>query len=636
MKRPILACAPRTARARLRRAALAPAVALTLALGSPPALAADGGLEAVVVTGTRTPRAQVDLITDVSVIDARELEGSANASIGDALARTGGAQVVANGGPAAQTSVLLRGASLSQTLVLVDGFRLSSASLGQTTFEALPWLLADRVEVLRGPASGLYGTDAMGGVVQLFSPQAVFAPRAGARASAFTADAAVGGERTRRLRADGRTASDTFALRIRAAHETSDGFDATRPSYFAHQPDRDGYRRRGAVGQAQWLPTAGTRVGAVVLGSETDTQYDDGSHPDARTLARTSLVGITGSQRLGERTSLVLRVGESRDRSEAISSFPGLFTTVQRQAAATIVHAPARGVEASAGYERLEQNVTSSGYAPGTPGRRTTDSLLASIAATPGAHIVQASLRHDRNDQYGSRTSGSIAYGYRVAPGWRAGASAGTGFRAPSFNDLYFPFYGRAAIRPETSRSVEVGAYYAAGGLSGKAVVHRARYSDLIVYAPVCPDPDPQFVFGCADNVNRATVGGLSLAIAQRAGALRWYANVDLLHAQDDTLGRRLPRRPARQASAGVDLTRGAWRIAADVLAAGPRFDDASNAVRMGGYATLDARIEHRFAPELIGYASVVNLGDRDYETASGFRPRGRTLMVGVRYGTRW
>ena len=126
----------------------------------------------------------------------------------------------------------------------------------------------------------------------------------------------------------------------------------------------------------------GILVGAVVLGSETDTQYDDGSHPDARTLARTSLVGITGSQRLGERTSLVLRVGESRDRSEAISSFPGLFTTVQRQAAATIVHAPARGVEASAGYERLEQNVTSSGYAPGTPGRRTTDSLLASIAAT--------------------------------------------------------------------------------------------------------------------------------------------------------------------------------------------------------------------------------------------------------------
>ncbi len=221
-----------------------------------------------------------------------------------------------------------------------------------------------------------------------------------------------------------------------------------------------------------------------------------------------------------------------------------------------------------------------------------------------------------------------------------------TGFHAPGFNDLYFPTNGRSTIRPEQSRAAELGLYWnppQTAGWHGKAVAFESRVRDLISYSAVCPDPDPRYSFGCADNVDRARIKGLSLGIGQTrssaagqpASGLSWYLNVDFLDPRNQTTATRLPRRATRQLSAGAEYGVGAVTFGIDLLAANRRFDDTANLNELGGYAVFNLRAAYRLTPEWQTFATVDNAGDRAYATARDYAQQGRLVMLGVRYQSR-
>jgi vitamin B12 transporter len=209
---------------------------------------------------------------------------------------------------------------------------------------------------------------------------------------------------------------------------------------------------------------------------------------------------------------------------------------------------------------------------------------------------------------------------------------------------LYFPGYGRLTIRPEQSRNTELGLYLdqrdskLKTGWHGKAVMFNNAVRDLIVYAPVCPDPDPQFAFGCADNVNRARLRGVSLELGRQLGALNWRVSADFMDPVDRTLGNLLPRRSKRQLRLALDYRVGQWLLGTDVRAESARFDDAANSVRLGGYGLINLSVRRELATGWTGFLSVSNATDKDYTTAAGFRPQGRFAMLGIRFksaGTR-
>jgi vitamin B12 transporter len=206
-------------------------------------------------------------------------------------------------------------------------------------------------------------------------------------------------------------------------------------------------------------------------------------------------------------------------------------------------------------------------------------------------------------------------------------------------------------IRPERSRSAELGLYWnqppgeggkadAAVAWHGKAVLFRSRIRDLINYAAVCPDPSPEFAFGCASNVDRARIQGLSLALGQQRqfadrsieSGLSWYLNLDILDPRNETTGTRLARRAARQLTAGAEYGQGPTTVGADVLVASRRFDDAANLAELGGYAVINLRAAYRFDRQWQAFATVSNAGDRAYATALDYVQQGRLVMLGVRY----
>ena len=619
-------------------------------------------LPGIVVTATRSPARIEDLVADVVVIEKDLARRGLN--VQEALRVGGGVQLTSHGGPAATGNVLIRGANAGHTLTLIEGFRVSSVSLGQTTFETLPLAHTGRIEVLRGPASGLYGADALGGVVQLFAPTAP----AGLQVSG---EAAFGQEGTRQLRGGLSGGSDTLSGGVLLSRDSSDGFNATTPANFAYNPDRDGYTREGVSAYLDARPGAATHLRGIVLQNRLDSDYDDGAFAGAHVRARTELVGLRGTHDLDELTQLAFRVGQSEDRSDNFSSFPGRFTSRQLQYGLSGTREVIPGIRLQLLLERLEERVRSTSYDSEAAVRRTTNSIGLVLLADQGPHLLQGSLRLDDSDGYGEQTNYSLAYGYRLGAGMRVGASYATGFHAPGFNDLYFPNYGRPVIRPERSRSAEVGFYWnrpidpgdaaragdsvrapgvangatrgAGSGWHAKAVIFQSRVRDLIAFAADCPDPSPEFAFGCASNVDRARIEGISLGVGNKAATdpsggstgLGWYVNLDFLDPRDVTTGNRLARRAARQLTAGVDYGSGPLTFGADLVVASRRFDDAANLNELGGYAVLNLRAGYQLTPDWQGFATVANAGDRDYATALDYVQQGRLVMLGVRYRTR-
>jgi vitamin B12 transporter len=282
----------------------------------------------------------------------------------------------------------------------------------------------------------------------------------------------------------------------------------------------------------------------------------------------------------------------------------------------------------TAGFERREEHLaTDAGFAVT---ERNTNSPFGIYQLRIDDHALQANLRRDDSSQYGGKTTGSIAYGYRFAPSLRVTAGYATGFKAPSFNDLYFPRVDNPNLLPETSKNLEGGVYWN-GNVEGatlevRAIVYRNRISQLIIFQ--C---DVNFVCA-AHNVNRATLEGVTLGLEARAdNGATLTASLDLQSPEDDVTGNLLPRRARRHGALTAGYPVGPARLGVELVASSLRYDDPDNEVKMGGYAFVNLTAEWAFSPGVTLFARANNIFDKNYQLAAGFSTGGRTVFAGLR-----
>ena len=579
-------------------------------------------LPQVVVTAARGPQTIEELVADVTVIGAEEIARSGAQSLSELLQRQPGVEVLRNGGPASVSAAFIRGANRGQTLLLVDGLRVASSSVGAPTLEAIPVAQIERIEILRGPASSLYGADAIGGVIQVFTRQP---------SSAFTghADAGYGTYDTRTLSAGigGRLGALRFTLD--GGGRRSDGFDATTPdAAFVHDPDRDGYASEDISASAMLTLADGHELEARVLRNRLDAQFDGGPGFDDRTITQVTSWQGASRNRWHERWSTLARIGETTDDSVSRTAFgDNAFRTRQRQYTLQndlVVPHGRLALAFERREERLDENV---GFAVTA---RNTNAAVAVWQAQRGEHALQANLRHDRSDQYGGQTTGAIAWGWRFAPAWRVTAGAGNAFKAPSFNDLYYPGFSNPGLLPEKARNVEAGLRWndrvADVALSAQANAWHNRVERLIVFQ--CDAS-----FACApQNVADATLTGVTLA-----GEARWRdttlrATLDLQDPRDDATGHLLPRRAKRHGTFVLTQTLGAAQLGVELVASSRRFDDAENTRPLAGYAIVNVTAELPLGRGVTLLARGDNVTDRDYVLATGYATGGAQLFVGVRW----
>lgn len=579
-------------------------------------------LDPVVVAATRTPQPRSTVLADVSVIEREEIERSGATGLADVLARLPGIQFVRNGGPGASTAVYLRGGEKRHTAVYLDGVRVDSQSDGGAVWEQIPLEQIDRIEVLRGPAAAFYGSDAIAGVVQLFT-------RRGQGSARPSVALTLGSHRTVLGQAGVSGSTGTLDYALSASHGRSDGFDAQTAADPGHNPDEDGWRRSAVHARLGLQVDAVHRVEATLLASRLQSGFDgytpgldDQNHHALRNAS------LAWQGRWNADATTRLQMGQTKSTYETQPSF---YRTETRLRDLTLQHEQRLGTQhLSATLERREDDLynPATAFGDALSGSRHQDGLSLGWRGDFRAHGLQAQLRHDQDSEFGGKSTGSLAWGWTFVPDWRFSASAGTSFRVPTLYQR-FSQYGNAALVPESGRNVELGLRWAARGDEASLTAWRNRVTNLIDFG----DPGPCIdSYGCYVNAGRARLQGVTLAGRMALGTLALHGSLDWHDPRNLDTDHRLPRRAKQLATLGADAELGRWTVGGEVQAVGRRWDDAANTRALGGYALLNLVVSTPVAPGLLLQARVDNLGDKAYETASTYATGGRNLQLTLRW----
>lgn len=589
---------------------------------------------AVLVTGAREALAAERLVGDLVVIDAAAIQASAADSLEDLLRREGGIQLSRSGGPGANAGLLIRGAGSGQTLVLVDGVRIGAATTGLPELEAIALATIERIEILRGPGSSLYGADAVGGVVQIFTRQGAGAPTLAARV-------AVGGYGGREASLSAGGSRSGVGLSATWSGERNRGVSVLRPGdlFGNYNPDTDGFARRNASVRADLAPAGGHRVSLLAWDAWLKSQYDGSEFappdfmPDNRgdfvTRVTQRAASLQHEARWSETWRSALRLSRQTSDSTSGATLVDAFHTERQQLDAELTWRATPRQSLTLAFVHARERAASTSYARDV--QRDNDAWVLAYAGQARPWALQAELRHDDNSVYGGVDTGRVGAALALGGGWRVRAVLGSTFRAPSFNDLYYPYYGVPTIGPERGRSAEIGLQWTAAAHEASATWFRNRVRELIAYEPdrsFCPG-DPGFDFGCARNIGRARLEGVTLSGRTSTGPWHLRARIDFLEARDADSGQRLARRAAHQEVLALEHRRPAWSMGADVVRIGRRPESGK---ALAAATTLDLRGRLQLAPAWQLEARLLNATDRDVEPARDYQALVRQAWIGLRY----
>ena len=573
-------------------------------------------LKETVISASRTPTRTDELVSDVTIVTRAEIEKFVGRTLPELLSRVAGVQFSSNGGLGKNSSINIRGSEARHTILLIDGVRYGSATTGTPVWDSIPVDMIERIEILKGPASALYGSEAVGGVVQIFirKGQIGFKPYAavtlGSESHAQFSTGLTGG------------AGDvTYALSAQKTREA--GFSATnsKVGVATFNPDRDGFEQNSLSGSIAYQINPSWKLDAGLVYADSVSRSDDGLNRDTRysSITNVARVGIEGNVLPGWKTQL--RYSHSSDTNRAIAAapalLPGLFKTTQGQVGwQNDVDTPF-GV-ALVGIENLTQSVESTTRYAIT--RRDVMSFFGGVNGNSGRHAWQANMRRDNNSQFGSNTTGLVGYGFSLTPQWRVNASYGTSFVAPSFNQLYFPGFGNITLQPEKGRNSDFGVAWSDDGHSVKFVKYDNRIRGFITSTtlPV--------------NIPQARIDGVTLSYDGTFDGLALSVSSDALNPRNELTGKRLPRRSSRQLRASADYTAGAWTFGGAVLRAGESFNDVNNTQKLEGYTVGDVYADYRFSKDWNVQAKINNVTAKVYETILGYNQPGRGVFVTLRW----
>ncbi len=579
-------------------------------------------LKETTITATRSEQPLSDVVADVSIIDRAMLDRAGAGGLSDVLSRLPGIEMARNGGPGNNTSVFLRGAENRFTAVFIDGIRVDSQSTGGAPWEVIPLSQIDRVEVLRGPAAAVYGSDALGGVIQIFTKkgEGAFSPVIGI---------GVGRYGTHKVDAGFSGSQAGFDYALGLADEKSTGFNAR--TIASANPDNDGYRSKSASARLGFQINPDHRIEATGLYNDLNSQYDSSKTLDDRNLNKLQNLGLQWSAKWSDVYTTRLSVNESTSRYETTPS-PYLTQTKLRGALfQNDLRLGAHRLSAT-----LEQRVDRLDNAP-IGKDRSQNGVALGYGFVQSGHTLQLNVRRDQDSEFGGKSTGSAAYAYAFTPQWRATASAGTAFRVPTLYQR-FSQYGVASLKPESSRNLELGLRYAEGSTSASVVAYRNTVSNLITFvngAGPCAAGTGSFP-GCYSNTARAEYSGVTLAGAYRLptalGPVDLRGSLDVQDPRDLDTGKQLARRARQHAVLGADWRVGTWLLGVDTLLSGKRYSSAGETVPMGGYGLLNLNASTRVAKDWTLLARLDNATGKVYETASTYANPGRSLYVAAKW----
>jgi vitamin B12 transporter len=585
----------------------------------PTLLSAESTLPTVVVTAERVVQTVEESLASVTVIDHQQIQQSQAQSLPELLRGVAGLSLSNTGGLGKQTSIFLRGTESNHILVLIDGVKVGSATTGSTAFEQIPITQIERIEIVRGPRSSLYGSEAIGGVIQIFT-------RKGKGEVKPNFGISAGSDKTYQATAGISGGSNQSWFSANISDIDTEGFNSCRgePNVggcFTDEPDKDGYQNFSTQLRAGYRFTNNAEIDLHWLLSKGKTDYDGGFQNQSETMQQVLGAGFRFLPT--DNWTLALKAGRSWDESDNFKDavFSSRFETqrdsvwLQNDIAVGENHLLILGID--------YQNDEVSGTTLYEVTSRDNKGVFGQYLGDFDQLNLQLSLRNDDNAQFGNYTTGSFALGYTLENKLRFIASYGTAFRAPTFNDLYFPNFSNSKLKPERSESVEIGLNQITTWGRWEINSYQTDLDDLIAFDSSTFAPE---------NIDSARIRGLEAILAIHLADWNINANLTLLNPTNQSNDKILPRRAKKALNISLDRKINQFSVGTSLYAVGKRYDDLANQRELGAYTTMDLRAGYQITKAWQVQARISNLFDKNYETVAYYNQAGRDLFITLNY----
>lgn len=581
--------------------------------------------DAIVVTASRTEQRIRDAIPHITVLTARDIRDSQALDLPSLLKREAGFEFTQNGGIGTVTGIFLRGGRSAQALVLLDGLRVEDAGFGAAAFQHIMLDQVERVEIVRGNVSSLYGSSAVGGVIQVFTKRGRGTP-----APSFELMAGSRGASNLRAGYGGQIGDTRFNLTV--SQSDTNGFSSIDPKLAPNaNPDRDGYRNTSLAGSLSHRFSPEHEVGATIFSTRGRLDYD--SAFGVPTNVHESVQDLDNAAVYWEARWLSwwksrFTLGQGSDyRTDTLNgNFANNSNTVNRQFIwdNEIRLAPEHLL--TVGAENLRQTLANSGFAQLL--RRDAGTLRGGYLGRIGRHSLQLNLRRDDYSDFGSASTHFAGYAFDLTDDWRLTASSSNAFRAPTFQDL-FGFGGNAALRPEKSRTAELGVQWAAGPHRLRVVAFDTKYEDAITF---------DLATFTVRNVRKASVQGFETSYTGRIEEFDLRASFtvqDPVEQEPNAQALQAIRRAKAFGSFSAFRSFGALRVGGEILSGGSRADgNIATFARLqeAGYTLVNLTARYQFDKNLYVAAKLENALGEKYQLVHGFNTPGRGVFLTIGY----
>lgn len=622
-------------------------------------------LNPIIVTANRTPTPSNDVLADYTYIGPEEIAQAAQTSLPELLQQQRGVQISSFGGAGNTTSVYLRGTGNAQSLILIDGVKIDSIG-GGAIWSAIPVSLIDHIEIIYGPQSTYYGSDAMGGVIQIFTKK-------GGGPTQFEASAGYGGYNTSISNASITGSIDgvnPINYSIGISQEHSSGFNtvgnnnASNSSVagsYAYPNSPTGYTRVGSTASVSQTWARGQEAGLKAFVSKNTWQYPSNDPIDADNYSPTyaglgntlpvidkqvnnlSLITAYSNNQINEIWQSQVQVSSSSNTGQNLNlnsndklDMPSYDFLWQNNIAVGDDKLQILG------ERRLQYaNMTNSNY--GSFGscinncyvsqERTTDSVAGSYQLRRGNNLATIALRNDNISSYGAKTTGNIAYGYFFTPSFRGNLNYGTGFRAPSFNDLYYPGYGTANLKPESNRNIEVGAHYEKEVYAIHLVGYNNKIENFIVPVTCTYDPNTCPQGAHPANFSLVQIRGISLGLDGKLNNLTIKGSADVMSTVDQNTNLAIPNRANWVGNLYAEYqANNRINLGSNLTLTGQRWANTTNTISMPSYTLFNLYASYEFDRGWTAFARWNNVFNTQYQTSYGFNNAGSNIFAGIRY----
>jgi vitamin B12 transporter len=623
-------------------------------------------LNPIIVTATRTPKSGNDVLADFTYISREEIENAAQSSLPDLLQQQRGVQISSSGGAGNISSIYLRGTSNAQSLVLVDGVKIDSVG-GGAMWNSIPLSLIDHIEIIYGPQSTFYGSDAMGGVVQIFTKKGVGESKLEATAGYGTyntsiSSASLFGSLDKENLTNysiGISQENSAGFNTVANNNTANANGSNYRGYGAYPTTPTAYTRLATNGSITTRWAANQEIGIKIFASRNQWQYPSNEYISGQSevaigVNQLSIFSAFSKNQITENWNSLFQASSSTNAYQSLGSQSNdkLVTPAYNFLWQNDLKVGADKLQILLERNMQYANMDNSSYLTycnyGNAGAcnninvsqlRITNSVAGSYELRRGNNLATLALRNDQISQYGSKVTYSAAYGYFFTKEFRVNANYGTGFRAPSFNDLYYPGYGNANIKPESNKNFEAGMHYETQNYGVHLTAYQNKIENFIIpilCSGAC-DSSTYYSGNYPVNFSLVQIKGASLGIDGKINDLTLKGSADTMSTVDQTTGLAVPNRANWVGNLLADYKIQKFNVGTNITLNGARWGSVNstqtaNTNNLQSYTLVGFYGSYQIEKNLSTFIRWNNVFNSQYQTNYGYSNAGSNVFTGIRY----